>query len=94
MPPLNEADRARLTCADYPDFAALLRDLPKHHWLATSKGEAVTTPDGRTWVAFDVVQQREAKLLKFAGVDAKGAHFECFDDLAWLAQTWQGLEQK
>lgn len=92
VPPLNEADRERLTCSAYPDFEQVLRDLPKHQWLSTSKGEAVVTHDGRTWVAFDVVQEREARLLKFAGKDARGAHFECFDDLAWLAKVWTDLE--
>ena len=92
VPPLNEADRTRLACSAYPDFTAMLRDLPAHQWLSTSKGEAVTTHDGRTWVAFDVVQQREARMLKFAGTDARGAHFECYDDLAWLASVWTELE--
>jgi len=92
VPPLNEADRQRLTCSAYPDFEAMLRDLPKHEWLSTTKGEAVVTHDGRTWVAFDVVQQREARMLKFAGKDARGAHFECFDDLKWLAKVWTDLE--
>lgn len=92
VPPLNQADAQRLTCSAFPDFDQVLRDLPEHQWLSTTRGEAVTTPDGRTWVAFDVVQLREARLLKFAGVDARGAHFECYDDLAWLADVWTELQ--
>lgn len=92
-PPLNESDAERLTCSDYPDFIGVLQDLPAHEWLSTSSGEVVRTPDGRTWVAFDVVQQREARLIKFAGIDAKGAHFECYDDLAWLAKVWTDLQE-
>lgn len=92
VPPLNEADAERLTCSAYPAFEQVLRDLPAHDWLSTTRGEAVVTPDGRKWVAFDVVQRREALLLKFAGVDARGAHFECFDDLAWLASVWADLQ--
>lgn len=94
VPPLNEADRAHLTCADFPDFPALLAALPAHEWLATSSGEVVVTPDGRRWVSFDVVQQREARMLRFAGVDARGAHFECQADLDWLARVWTGLEAR
>lgn len=93
VPPLNEADRARLTCSAFPDFEAMLRELPAHQWLSTTKGEVVVTRDGRTWVAFDVVQKREARMLKFAGKDAKGAYFECFDNLAWLASVWTDLEE-
>ena len=92
VPPLNEADSQRLTCSDYPDFETMLRQLPAHEWLSTTKGAAVKTQDGQTWVAFDVVQQREARMLKFAGVDARGAHFECFDDLTWLASVWTDLQ--
>ena len=93
VPTLNEADAERQTCADFPDFEAMLRKLPAHVWLAGSDEAAVVTPDGRTWVAFDVVQMREAAMLHFGGVDARGAHFECFDDLEWMRDTWAGLEE-
>lgn len=92
MPPLNEEDEKRKTCSDYPDFDVVLASLPSHEWLRTTSGETVKTADGRTWVSFDVVQEREAKLIKFAGVDAKGAHFVCFDNLKWLSDTYTDLE--
>lgn len=92
MPPLNDHDRQRLTCSDFPDFEGMLTALPDHEWLSTTSGEAVVTPDGRRWVAFDVVQEREARLLKFTLIDTRGAHFECYDDLRWLARVWSDLE--
>lgn len=93
VPALNAADQARLTCSDYPSFEAMLTELPAHEWLRTSSGEVVVTPDGRRWVSFDVVQQREARMLKFGGVDASGAHFECFDNLKWISDVWRDLEE-
>lgn len=91
-PPLNEADQARLTCAAYPEIREALRALPPHVFLAGSSGEAVTTPDGRKWVAFDVVNEREAVLIRFGDITGRGAHFECKDDLEWLAHVWTELE--
>ncbi len=92
VPRLNDADREHLTCSDFPDFNEVLRKLPDHQWLSTTRGEVVRTDGGHTWVRFDVVQEREARLILFAGVTAAGAHFECYDDLAWLAKVWTDLE--
>lgn len=71
----------------------MLLELPRHEFLSTSSGEAVVTPDGRKWVAFDVVQKREGRMLKFGGQEANGAHFECFDDLRWLSGVWKNLQE-
>lgn len=92
VPPLNEADRARLTCSAFPDFEGMLGQLPAHEFLSGTDGTPVVTPDGRKWVAFDVVNEREGRMLKFGGVDARGVHFECFDDLNWLGSVWTDLE--
>ena len=92
-PPLNEADRERLVCSEFAGFEDMLADLPAHAFLSTTKGAPVQTADGAYWVRFDVVQQREARMLKFAGVTARGQHFECFDNLAWLAGVWTDLEK-
>lgn len=95
VPPLNETDRERLTCSAYTGFDEMLRQLPQHKWLSTSAGVPIKTgEDGHMWVRFDVVQVREAKMLKFAGADARGVHFECYDNLNWLADIWRPLEAK
>jgi hypothetical protein len=65
VPTLNKADRARLSCAEYPEIRETLAELPPHAFLSGSSGEPVVTPDGRKWVAFDVVNQREGALIKF-----------------------------
>lgn len=92
VPPLNEADQARLTCSDFAGFEEMLAELPAHQFLSTSSGEAVRTEGGHYWVRFDVVQERDGKMLKFGGVTARDQHFECYDDLAWIAEVWRDLE--
>ncbi len=93
-PPLNAADRAHLTCAAFPDIKETLRELPAHVFLSGSSGAAVTTPDGHKWVRWDIVNQREGILVKFGDITARGAHFECRDDLQWLGRVWTELEKK
>lgn len=93
VPTLNEADHARLSCAEYPEIREALAELPPHAFLSGSSGEPVVTPDGRKWVAFDVVNQREGALIKFGDVAGRSAHFECRDDLGWVAEVWTELER-
>jgi hypothetical protein len=94
VPRLNSADRAHLACADYPDIRDALRALPAHVFLAGANGQAITTPDGHKWVRFDVANEREAIVVRFGAVEGSNAHFECFDDLLWLAKVWTDLEAK
>lgn len=92
VPPLNEADRAHLTCAEYPEIRETLLQLPAHVFLSGSNGQAVVTPDGHKWVRFDVVNRREAMLIRFGDVAGRTSHEECAADLEWLGHVWQQLE--
>jgi len=92
VPPLNEADQARLSCAGYPEIRDVLLALPEHVFLAGSDGTPVVTPDNRKWVAFDVANRREAAVIRFGDIAARGAHFECRDDLRWIADLITDLQ--
>lgn len=76
-----EIEEARKSCAAYPEITNVLENLPEHVFLAGADGSAVITDGDHTWVRFDVVNAREAILIRFAEVDGRTAHFECFDDL-------------
>lgn len=86
-----EIDEAILSCAEYPEITDLLKRLPAHIFLAGSNGQAVLT-DGRfAWVRFDVVNDREAMLIRFSEIDGRRVHFECWDDLGKVRDKLNGL---
>ena len=87
LPTLNEADQQRLVCPAPASVAELVEGLPGHVALAASDGTVVRTPDGQTWVSFASANAREGELLARMNT-ASGAHFECFDDLEWVADLW------
>ena len=74
-------EEARQSCASFPEIQRVLANLPKHVFLAGSDGSAVITDGDHTWVRFDIVNAREALIIRFSEIDGKRAHFECSDDL-------------
>lgn len=97
VPALNEQDRTRLSCAEFPDLDVALEALPDHVFLADSRGNRVVTTDPATgethlWVRFDRANTRETVLIVFAADDAARAHFVCSDNLQWAADLITGLE--
>lgn len=82
-----QLDAARLSCSAFPEIVAILDDLPAHRFLSGSNGAAVVTDGKDRWVRFDIVNLREAALIRFADVSARTAHFECFDDLGFVAEV-------
>ena len=90
-PPLNEANEKRLSCQAYPEISEILADLPAHKFLSGSNGQAVITQGGHKWIRFDIANEREAVLIRFGEISGRSAHFECFDDLNWLARLWRDL---
>lgn len=86
-----EIEEARLSCAAYPDIIELLQELPDHVFLAGSNGQAVITDGQFTWVRFDVVNRREAMLIRFADIDGRKVHFECWDDLGFIRDLLNDL---
>lgn len=93
-PKLNDADQAHLSCQAFPEIRDVLTTLPRHVFLAGSDGKAVVTDGGHKWVRFDIVNEREAKLVEFGDVTARSAHFECWDDLQWTSDLITGLQEK
>jgi hypothetical protein len=92
VPTLNEADQAHLTCRDYPEIREVLAALPAHAFLSGSDGQPVETAGGQRWVRFDIVNRREGALILFGDRDGRTAHFECQDDLRWIADVWTDLQ--
>lgn len=93
-PALNDADQARLSCQAFPEILDVLESQPALVFLSGSDGEAIVTDGQYKWVRFDIVNQREARLIQFGDVRARGAHFECWDDLNWMADVYTQLEEK
>lgn len=92
-PPLNEADQERLSCAAFPEIIDVLNSQPSLVFLSGSDGEAVVTDGQFKWVRFDIVNKREARLIQFGDVSARGVHFECSDDLQWTAKLITDLQE-
>lgn len=92
-PPLNEADRQHLSCAEFPEIREVLESQPEHVFLSGSDGEAVVTDGGFLWVRFDIANKREGNLIEFGDVRARDAHFECSDDLQWTADLITDLQE-
>ena len=92
VPRLNAGDREHLTCQEYPEIREALRSLPPHVFLAGASGQLVLTDGLHRWVRWDIVNAREALLIKFGDIAGRSAHFECRTDLNWLGGVWTRLE--
>ena len=93
VPKLNDQDRARLSCAAFPEIREVLEAQPEHVFLSGSNGKAVVTDGQYKWVRFDIANRREARLIEFGDLEARQAHFECFDDLNWTEDLITDLEE-
>lgn len=88
-----QIEKARLSCSAFPEIVAMLEQLPEHRFLAGANGQAVVTDGKHRWVRFDIVNLREAALIRFGDVTARSAHFECFDDLGFVSKVLAELPQ-
>lgn len=72
----------------------MLDELPAHEFLAGASGKVVVTDGNRRWVRFDIVNLREAALIRFGDITSRTAHFECFDDLGFVARVLDELPKR